>query len=124
MSNKIWATEKLVPGQQFCMSAAELKKHLEGRAAYHRSRAESKSAELPKLKEAAEAIKKLPQEFANKSNSSNYNFRGEDAIESLEADIKRHKQSAAKFTWMAGHLFDDDYCLNWGDLSNLEIVQG
>ncbi len=122
---KLWATEKLVPGIKVRMTSIELCDHLKGRAAYHRRRRDEKQAELPKLKEAVTAIKAQPPAVAvsNFSKGGSYRFDGDDAVEQLEADIKQHNDKSVAFDFLAEHLFEQDYCLERGDLAALEILK-
>ena len=54
---------------------------------------------------------------------SNYRFDGDDAVQQLKGDIESHNNKAVAFRWLAGHLFDQDYCLDRNDLVELEILK-
>lgn len=121
-----WGTAGLVPGLKLRVSAEELRKHMMDRAAHHERRRDEKQALLPQLEDAAAKIKSqqpaaLVAQFSK--SVSNYRFDGDDAVQQLKGDIESHNNKAVAFRWLAGHLFDQDYCLNRNDLVELEILK-
>lgn len=118
-----WGTAGLVPGMRIRMKSAELAGMLRDRCSYHISRAEAKQREMPGLKAAADAIRVQSQSNPNVSNSSNYKFDGDSAVEQLDKDIKDHRNKSRQFSFLAEHLFEDDYCLERSDLVALELIQ-
>lgn len=126
MSEK-WGTAGYVPGLKVKVSSAELAQHMRDRAEYHRKRAEEKKRLLPQVMAAAEQIKAqqpaaVVAQFS-KSGHSNYRFDGDDAVDSLKGDIETHHNKSVAFDWLAGHLFESDYCLERSDLVSLEILK-
>jgi len=117
----------MVEGFKIKLSPLELCKHLKDRAAYHQSRASEKEAAMPRLRESLETLKKsnvsLPSTHSNMSGKSAYNFDAEDPIDSLEKDIRDHKNKAVVFLFLSDHLFDEEYVLQEADLIRLEILK-
>lgn len=111
----------MIEGLQFQIRSDELQTRLLERAKYHQTRAATKEAELPALKESLERIKGMPTEMTAMKMSSSSTL--ETPIERLEQEIKRHRRSAAFFEFIAGHLFQDVYKLSVRDLSDLELVK-
>lgn len=116
----------LINGIRVRMKAGELAAHLLARAEHHRGRAKAKGAELPKLKDVLEAIRPKPDDERPSNVSkvaSNSYYLQESQVEALERDIRDHEAKAFNFSWLAGHLFEQDYCLTQSDLIELEITQ-
>lgn len=122
-----WTTAGLVPGLKLRLTADELRSHMLARAAYHAEREKEKRALLPQLEEAAEKLKaQQPAQVVaqfSKSGPSNYRFDGDDAVAQLRGDIETHHNKSVAFTFLAGHLFGQDYCLDRSDLVMLEILK-
>ena len=121
----------MIEGLKFKVPAAELRQHCTDRAAYHKTRAEQKSAEMPKLREALDALKNpgaaesTPESiaFANKAlRSTGYHADPQDIVDKYEADIRDHRNKALLFGFYSEHFFDEDYTLMDRDLIHLEIL--
>lgn len=119
----------MIEGLKIRVPSTELATHLRDRAKYHRERADTKDAAMPKLIEAKEALGKLqtnPDSLAvmsKFSNSASYNMNPDDAIRDLESDIRTHRNKALSMEYLADHLFDEDYTLTEADLVRLEILK-
>lgn len=114
----------MIEGLRLRVTSDELRSHMIARAQYHRSRADTKEGELPKLEEALRTISHQPQSalISNMSKGS-YGFDPESQLDSLKADIQSHRNHTAAFEWMAGHLFAEDYNLQESDLKRLQILK-
>jgi len=118
----------VIDGLRLQIPYQELRQHCLDRAEYHKGRADLKEKELPKLKEAMEAIKQAtlqsPSNLAHMNKmSATYNLNPGDTVEELEKDIREHRNKAEVFIYFANHLFPYDYNLNESDLRRLEIVR-
>ena len=116
----------MIEGFKLKVASSELKTHCFGRAEYHRKRATEKEAELPKVKEAMEAIRRGGGHAAagiTHMNKNSYNLDTTDVVENLENDIKDHKNKAMVFDFFGNHLFAEDYTLKEDDLIRLEILK-
>lgn len=115
----------MIEGLKLRVTSEELRDHCCQRALHHRSRASSKEAELPTLRESLEKLKPEMAAMAlthmNKS-SSNYHADPEELLENLERDIRDHRNKALVFEFFAAHLFEEDYTLQENDLVRLEIL--
>lgn len=115
----------MIEGLKIRVTAEELACHLKNRAAYHRTRADKKEAELPALKSAADKVKADLQPASlthmNKGTSS-YSADVDNLVEQMESDIRTHRNKALAFDYFAGHLFAEDYTLQENDLKRLEIL--
>lgn len=116
----------MIEGLKLRVPSAELREHCVARAAYHCERADVKAKELPALKDAMEAIKagggKAAETIARMSKGG-YNFNADSPVDSLEQDIRDHKNRALVFQFYADHLFEEDYTLEKDDLVRLEILK-
>lgn len=110
----------MIEGLKIRVPSQELATHLRNRAAYHRERADTKDAAMPKLIEAKEALGKLQ---ANPSGVAEMNKFSNSSYKSLSADIRNHRNKALSMEYLADHLFDDDYTLTEADLARLEILK-
>lgn len=117
----------IVKGLLFYYSTEELAKQMRDRATYHDDRAAQKEGALPELKKAVETVKSTA-EFTNVARMSklnnNYQFDGGDQVESLENDIRDHRNKALVFRALADHLVPSaTYELDESALRRLEIVK-
>jgi predicted nucleic acid-binding Zn-ribbon protein len=118
----------MIQGFHLKVPHTTLQELLGHRVGYHRRRADEKAKELPKLREAAEAIRRTgvtPDEhtIANINKMSNqYQANLDSQIEALERDIRNHRDKAAALEFYAKHLYQDDYDLCEADLVRLELV--
>lgn len=130
----------MIEGLKLNIPSKELAELIKARAAYHRGRADLKEKEqlpmlratLPDLEKAMAVVQghgQHPQRLSNMSKGSSYNMdenpvdRLQKDIESLELDIRNHRNKALAFEFIAGHLFDDVYSLTETDLNRLEILK-
>ena len=117
----------MIEGFKLKVTCAELRKHLVGRAAYHRQRATEKEGELPNLRTALDNIKRQGVTVVTESIASmgkgGYNLDTEDPIKKLEQDIQDHRNKSLVFFFFSEHLFDEDYTLVESDLVRLEILK-
>jgi len=120
-----WEQKGFVVGLKVRMATTELAVHLRTRSEHHKQRANEKESQLPKLREAADAIR--PKHAANVSNfgkgASAYAFDGDSAVEQVERDIADHRNKSVAFAFLSEHLFGQDYCLDQNDLISLEILK-
>lgn len=126
----------MVTGLRFRFAHQELLTHLNERTEHHNKRAETKQAQLPKLKQMLEDIKNNrfnPSEAPDPNdedlcqtiatyNKSPYAFNSESPVEQLERDIAAHQKKARTFRLLAEHLFEEYYDLAESDLKQLEMV--
>ncbi len=117
----------MIKGLRFLLTSSELKDHLTARASYHTSRADTKEAELPQLRETLEKVTKLqPAQLVSnfsKGGRSSYGLDPEDTLTQLENDIRDHRNRALAFAFLSEHLFNDEYDLERSDLVQLEILR-
>lgn len=115
----------MVDGFKLRMTSKELRIHCETRSQYHATRADEKTAGLPKLRESLETIKNngITTTSVSTMNKGGYHLNTDDPIESLERDINDHRNKAILFKFFSEHLFDDDYILKEEDLARLEIIK-
>lgn len=115
----------MIEGLKLRVTSAEIRKHCLERAEYHTKRAGDKEVELPAIKDAFDKIKAggttAVQVLAH-MNKSGYHSDPTDVIDSLEKDIKDHRNKTLVFKFFGEHLFDEDYTLMETDLQRLEIV--
>lgn len=117
----------MIEGFKVKVSSSELRTHLKGRSAYHKQRAEDKSAKLPGLKEAMEHLKNatsLPATNVSNMGKGGYHSDPDDPVRDLERDIADHRNKSLVFSWFSEHLFEEDYILFESDLIRLEILKG
>ena len=126
----------MIKGFRLKITKGELRTHCIERGNFHAQRAELKETkqmpELVALKEATEKVRATTSEpvdelaqMSKLSNTRGYNFQSSDPqqlIDSLEADIRNHRNKALVFKFFAEHLWDEDYDLDEGDLQRLEII--
>ncbi len=113
----------MVDGFKLRISSHELAEHCTNRAKYHRRRASEKEAELPKLREAITAIKSHAPAVGISNMTKGSSYRSDDPVGDLEHDINEHKNKAIVFDFFASHLFEEDYTLDEGDLTRLEMLR-
>ncbi len=114
----------MIEGLKIRVTHSELVAHCKERAAYHQRRADEKDAELPGLKDSMEKIKAGGAAVSvAHMNKSNYRLDTADVIESLENDIKDHRNKSLVFAFLAEHFFPEDYTLMETDLLRLEILK-
>lgn len=115
----------MIDGLRLRVPSVELVEHCRGRAAYHAGRADLKREQLEKMRPLVESLKVDPQAAQHLSNISKLNYRAnpEDALEALESDIRDHHNKSLFFTFVSGHLFDEDYNLKEDDLVRLEMLK-
>lgn len=117
----------MIEGLKLKVPCSELKSHCEQRAEHHAGRADTKEAELPKLREAIDAIKTHAEATTvgqmTKSVITSKAYHMDDPVGDLEKDIADHRNKALVFTFFSTHLFDDDYTLTESDLQRLEILK-
>lgn len=130
----------MIKGLRYKLTSGELRLHFKGRADYHSKRADAKEAEvpslrdqIPQLKETLEKVTKFQPSpeltHMNKSMAS-YHLDPESAVDSLEKaleqlerDVRDHRNKATAFSFLADHLFEEDYDLEQSDLVSLEILK-
>lgn len=113
----------MVKGLRIKVSSNELKTALLEKAAYHGTRRDEKQVQLPQLKSILEKVRSgAAVSQAQLAKNSTYGFN-EDAVERLETDIANHNNKAIAFTYLAEHLYDDDYDLDESDLVRLDILK-
>lgn len=116
----------MIEGLKIKVTSAELKDHLIKRSGYHKERGRQKESELPGLREAFEKIKAgggLAAGTLSHMSKGGYRSDPQDAVESLETDIRDHFNKSLVFLFFAEHLFDEDYVLKEDDLFRLEILK-
>lgn len=116
----------MIEGFKLKITSEELKSHCTERAAYHRNRAKTKEEQIPKLREAMEAIKsnRNSQELAQMTKFGNLSsYHTEDPVGDLEKDVTEHVNKSLVFEFFASHLFGEDYTLTESDLQRLEILK-
>lgn len=116
----------VISGLKLKVTSKEIQSHCTQRATYHRKRSAEKLAELPKIKEAMETIKsggKATTVSNMGKSAANYHVDPDSVVEDLEKDVRDHDNKALVFDFFTGHLFDEDYTLEEGDLIRLEILK-
>ncbi len=116
----------IIKGLLYHYSTEQLAKQMRDRADYHDDRALQKEQALPELKKAVETVK-ASAEFTNVARmskiSSSYQFDS-DQVESLENDIRDHRNKALVFRTLAEHLVPNaTYELDENALRRLEILK-
>jgi hypothetical protein len=97
----------MIEGLKIKVSSAELKSHIETRAAYHQERAVWYEGQVVNLRSGGVR----PEAVSN------------DPASSLERSAKDHKEKAALFSFMADHIIpNEEYILSENDLSRIELV--
>ncbi len=118
----------MIQGLKFKFTSSELKQHMVDRALHHTGRADAKAAELPALREVAEKLKagktEAPTEAAGKMSNAMFGGAGdvESAIDTIEREVREHRNKAVAFRLFAEHLFAEDYDLGEADLVRLELL--
>jgi len=117
----------MISGLKLKVTSKELRQHCLDRAGYHARRGNEKEAELPSLKEAVDRIKGAgggltPDSLARMSKGG-YHLDPDSPVESLENDIRDHRNKSLVFCFFAEHLFDEDYTLEESDLVRLEVLK-
>lgn len=102
------------------VSNKDLASMLRMRSSYHQQRADEKSKELPKIKQAMEAL--TPQQRTLPAKHSNYHADQEGFVEQLEKDIRVHDAKAKRFSFLAERLVDEDYELSLQDCETMELI--
>ncbi len=125
----------MTEGLKLLVTSKELKRHCQERAVHHKTRAEQKEGELPKLREAVDRIKQSAVQMmaaaqypagnsgATGGMPSGYRLDSSDPVGDLEKSIGNHKDRSRMFVFYAEHWFDGDYTLTHHDLQYLEFLK-
>ena len=119
----------MIQGFHLRFTSEELRQHMVDRAAHHVARAIIKESEIPSLREVQDKIKagtSAPEKAAGMGKFSNSTVGTSDvqqAIESLESEVRDHRNKSIVFKLFAEHLYAEDYDLQEADLVRLEILK-
>jgi hypothetical protein len=112
-------------GLKFKVSSSELRSLLLERATYYRNLALEKESSLPDLRKAVDTVK-VGRNAANMAiglSKSPYHIVHDAPLGAFEQDVQNYREIAKSFSFLAEHLFDEDYVLREDDLVRLGIIK-
>jgi hypothetical protein len=117
----------MIEGLKFHFTGDDIIKHMQARSKHHAKRASEKEADLPKIKEAVEALGRdaAPNQELSKIYSGDPTQHIKRQLAEHEEKIRDHKKKAFTFDILSRHILEGEtYVLTETDLARLEVTAG